>query len=332
MKVLYILLFIGLCHSTTGQDRLSYFPKESWRTDSPENQGLDEKKIQSFIGQLRTGKIQRPISSFLVVKNGYLIVEEFFGRHNSGQAHTMQSVTKSITSTLVGVAIQNGHIDNLDQAVISFFPEYDQINNLDKRKKKMNLRHALTMQTGQAWTGESHLGALNSYSGDKMKYVLDYKMETDPGKKWYYNSGIAILLGGLLQNATGMNTEEFAQEYLFKPLGIEGAYWQWGHRGIPHTGGGLFLKPSDMARIGYLYLRDGCWDGEQILPEGWVAEATTRHVDYAETIADIPAGYGYMWWIVPGLEKNQDDISMAYGHWGQFIFIIPRTRYGGGLH
>ena len=315
-----LCLVIGTVRSQTSD---LYFPKENWRSSSPEEQGMDLEKIQYFIDRLRANKIQRPISSLLVVKNGYLIVNEYFEPYDGSQAHTIQSVTKSITSTLVGVAIQNGHIDNLNQSVVDFFPEYDNLSNLNNNKAKMNLHHALTMRTGQAWTGESHLGALNSYTGDKMKYVLDYKMETEPGKKWYYNSGIAILLGGLLENVTGINTEQFARESLFEPLGITGAYWRWGHRGIPHTGGGLFLKPADMARIGYLYLRNGRWDGKQILPDWWVSEATQRHVPHAESISGVPAGYGYMWWLLPSTTKGQKDIYMAYGHWGQFIFVIP---------
>ena len=307
----------------------SYFPKASWRTSAPKEQGLDQDKINTFIQQLKGGKLQRPISSFSIVKNGYLVVNETFGSYDGQTPHTLQSVTKSITSTLVGTAIQKGFINNLDQKVIEFFPKYEQIDHLDANKKAMTLRHALTMRTGQAWTGESHLSALNRYSGDKMKYVLDYEMETQPGKQWYYNSGIAILLGGLLQNATGMNTKDFAQQYLFEPLNITSGQWSWGHKGIPHTGGGLYLKPTDMARIGYLYLRNGKWENQQILPEWWVKEATTRQVPFAESISGVSSiGYGYMWWLMPLEKKDKDtskaEIFMAYGHWGQFIFVIPK--------
>lgn len=222
-----------------------YFPQANWRVSSPEAQSMDQVKINTFIGQLKSGDLQRPISSFIIVKNGYLVVNETFGGYDGNEPHTMQSVTKSVTSTLVGVAIQNGFIKSPDQKVLDFFPEYKEINHLDANKKAINLQHALTMRTGQTWTGERHLGPLNRYPGDRMKYVLDYKMETQPGRKWYYNSGIAILLGGLLQNATKMNTKDFAKQYLFDPLNIKGAKWSWSHNGIPHTGGGLlFSVPS----------------------------------------------------------------------------------------
>ncbi len=306
-----------------------YFPKEDWRTSTPGQQGLDQDRLDDFIIELRKGRLQRPISSFLIVKNGYLVVNETFGDYNGDTPHTLQSVTKSVTSTLVGVAIRQGYIDSLGQKVLSFFPEYKIINNMDDNKRAMDLEHALTMRTGQEWTGERHLGPLNRHQGDKMKYVLDYKMEGEPGINWYYNSGIAVLLGGLLENATGMNTKDFAQEYLFEPIGITSAYWSWGHRGIPHTGGGLYLSPKDMARIGYLYLRNGMWNDKQILPEWWVEKAMEKHVQHAESISDVRSvGYGYMWWL---LSKNKNyygddpaDIMMAYGHWGQFIFIIPK--------
>lgn len=332
MKILFFLVVILLFDfSAASQSSKSdnYFPKAEWRTASPHSQGFDEKQLDRFINELKEGKILKPVSSVTIIKNGYLVLHETFGNYNSDQPHTLQSVTKSITSTLVGVAIQNGFIEDLDQKVLYFFPEYDDIDNIDLNKEKMNLEHALTMRTGQAWTGESHLDALNRYSGDKMKYILDYKMETEPGINWYYNSGIAVLLGGLLQNATGMNTKDFSEAYLFKPLNITNARWSWSHRGIPHTGGGLYLKPTDMARIGYLYLRNGIWDGKQILPEWWVEKATTRHV----ISTDIKSGksnisYGYMWWLM-SLDRTKEhtqpaEIFMAYGHWGQFIFVIPK--------
>lgn len=333
-KLLYFLISLGCLilfslPACTGQEAGSYFPDATWRKSSPEDQGLNPIKVNSFIRELRKGNLQRPITSFLIVKNGYLVVNESFNGYNLETPHTLQSVTKSITSTLVGVAIQNGFIKNLDQKVVDFFPEYQSIDHLNPHKRSMNLEHTLTMRTGQAWTGERHLGPLNRHPGDRMKYVLDYKMETEPGKKWYYNSGIAILLGGLIENATGMNTEDFAQQYLFEPMGIESAKWSWSHRGIPHTGGGLFLKPADMARIGYLYLRDGKWGNRQLLPDWWLKEATTRHVPHTNSIAGVSKiGYGYMWWLMP-LQKTDKssappEIYMAYGHWGQFIFVVPR--------
>ena len=306
-----------------------YFPREAWRTAAPGQQGMDAKGLTEFIALLRAGDLQKPISSFAIVKNGYLIVDETFDGYSGTRPHTLQSVTKSITSTLVGAALQNGFIKRLDQKVLFFFPEYERIDHLDEHKKAMTLEHALTMRTGQAWTGERHLGPLNRYQGDKMKYVLDYPMETRPGKKWYYNSGIAILLGGLLQNATGMSTQDFAQRYLFDPLHIGDAQWRWGHKGIPHTGGGLYLKPHDMAKIGYLYLRNGRWGDKQLLPKWWVKRATERHVPDTEDIAGISRiSYGYLWWLMDMDKKSKStappEIYMAYGHWGQFIFVVPK--------
>lgn len=324
---LVLLTLLTLGHEIWGQQ--VYFPGENWRSSTPSQQGLDEGKLNAFIQQLRNGNLIRPVSSFTIIKNGYLVVNETFGRYDGKEEHTLQSVTKSVASTLIGVAIQQGLIADLDQTVLSFFPEYQQFEHMNKDKQAMNLRHALTMRTGQAWTGESHLGALNRYKGDKMKYVLDYEMETAPGKKWYYNSGIAILLGGLIQNVSKMNTKDFAQKHLFEPLGIQSARWSWGHKGIPHTGGGLFLNPEDMARVGYLYLRNGKWNNQQILPEWWVEQATKRHVDRTQSIAGVSRiGYGFMWWLLPFDKNDQNwqtpDIYMAYGHWGQFIFVIPK--------
>ncbi len=328
-RLLFILpTLLTFCESPAQQpppETDLYFPGETWRTSHPEDQGLDSERLRRLIDDLNKGNLQRPISSFTIVKNGYMVVSETFGSYDGETAHTMQSVTKSITGTLVGIAMQQGHIESLDQKVLDFFPEYDRIDRLDDHKRAMNLRHCLTMRTGQAWTGERHLGALNRFSGDKMKYVLDYEMEGAPGQKWYYNSGIAILMGGLLQNATRQNVEDFAQANLFAPLGISDVHWSWGHRGIPHTGGGLFLTPDAMLRIGYLYLRGGRWGDQQILPPSWIEESLQRRVPFAERLAGkANAGYGYMWWLLPmDPSENDPDILMAYGHWGQFIFIVP---------
>ncbi len=322
---IFYLFAIVIVHAQESDD---YWPGKEWRVSAPADQGLDGEKLDAFVRDLSSGKLLKPVNSLTIIKNGYMVVDKYFGEEGKNDLHTLQSVTKSITSTLIGVAIQQDMIADLEQSVLSFFPEYSSFKHLDENKKAMTLKHCLTMRTGQAWTGESHLGALNRYSGDKMKYVLDYKMEGPPGNQWYYNSGIAILLGGLLQNATKMNTKDFAMEYLFEPLGITSYRWD-GHRGIPHTGGGLYLTPRDMARIGYLYLKDGRWENNQILPENWVREATTRHVLSTQTIAGVSLiSYGYMWWLLPSRKTDLDtskpsEIYMAYGHWGQFIFIIP---------
>ncbi len=324
MRYLIVLLVL----LTAQLEAQEYFPGSSWRTGKPSEQGLDESPIRNYASHVKNGRLQPTLTSLLIIKNGYLVFEEYFGDYDGSQPHTLQSVTKSISSTLVGAAIQQGFIKSIDQSILSFFPEYDNVSNMNEHKQAMTLHHALTMRTGQDWTGESHLHPLNRYSGDKMKYVLDYKMETSPGKKWYYNSGIAILLGGLLQNATRMDTRDFAKQYLFDPIGATSAKWSWSHRGIPHTGGGLYLKPIDMARIGYLYLNDGRWNNNQIIPSWWVKEAFTRHVPHADDISGVRSiGYGYMWWVLPFEKKDTNsqkaDIFMAYGHWGQFIFVIP---------
>ncbi len=304
-----------------------YWPTTAWRTALLSAHGLDESLLNQLVDKITSGDPYRAIHSLLIVKNGYLVFEKYFAGYDKDDLHTLQSVTKSIASTLVGAAIQNGFIQSLDQKVLSFFPEYETVANLDENKRVMNLRHALTMQTGMAWFGEKHLGPLNRFSGDKMKFVLDYEMDRPPGEKWYYNSGIAVLLGGLLQNATGMGTIEFADKFLFQPLGVSERRW-YSHRGIPHSGGGLHLRPRDMTKIGFLFLNDGAWDGKRILPEGWVEEATQRHVPFAEKKSEYTAAYGYMWWVLPYERHNLDkrekqDFFAAYGYMGQFIFVIP---------
>ncbi len=333
LQIATVLILIGCTTSgsqpleSTSNNQMDYWPTDGWRESTPNEVELNQAILDDLVNELEGETYYKNIHSLLIIKDGYLVLDKYFDKYPKDDTHTLQSVTKSITSTLIGAAIQQKFIKDLDQKIISFFPEYKSIANMDANKKAMTLKHALTMRTGQAWYGERHLGALNRDPGDRMKHVLDYKMAGNPGEKWYYNSGIAVLLGGLFENATKMNTEKFADDYLFHPLGIEKRKW-YSHKGIPHTGGGLGLRPQDLAKIGYLFLNDGVWGNQRILPEGWVSEATSRHVQATTSLKQHKTGYGYMWWLFPldKQQKNSGDFYAGYGYMGQFLFVIPQYQ------
>jgi CubicO group peptidase (beta-lactamase class C family) len=156
-------------------------------------------------------------------------------------------------------------------------------------------------------------------------------MREPPGSRFEYNSGGVILLAGVIRNATGINTDIFAQRYLFDPLGITQVRWYYGEPdNLPHTGGGLNLRPRDMAKIGYLMLRDGRWENQQIVPADWVRESTSHAVTNPRTFARRPVDYGYLWWLLSvneaGPHEPDADIYVAAGAQGQWIFVIP--KYG----
>ena len=314
------------------QAPLDYYPADQWRTSSPDEQALDRKKLKKLVKRIRRNDISG-IDSLLIVRNGYLVIESYFNGWGPDDLHTLQSDTKSITSLLVGIARQQGFISNVDQKVLGFFPEYRRIKNVDDRKAAMSLRDLLTMRTGLNWSEDPYEGSplwqLNNCGCDWLKFTLDWRMREQPGTRFEYNSGGVILLGGVIRNASGMPTDIFAQRFLFDPLGITQARWYYGKPdNLPHMGGGLNLRPLDMAKIGYLVLRRGRWGNQQVVSEDWLAESLQHSVTSARTFAGRPVDYGYLWWLLhldgEGIEGTDADVYTASGAQGQWIFIIPK--------
>lgn len=332
--ILMIIAAVVWCSSgaVRAQSPADYFPTDNWRTSSPQDQGLDKKRLKKLVKRIRRNSISG-IDSLLIVRNGYLVSESYFNGWGRDDLHTLQSDTKSITSLLVGIARQQGLISSIDQKVLEFFPEYHKIKKLDERKAEMSLRDLLTMRTGFNWSEDPYEGSplfqLNNCRCDWLKFTLDWEMREQPGTRFEYKSGGVILLGGLIRNVSGMPTDTFAQRYLFDPLGITRARWYYGlPDNLPHTGGGLNLRPLDMAKIGYMVLRRGRWEGQQVIAEDWLAESFEHAVRFPRTFAGRPVDYGYLWWLLRLEGQTGDgphaDIYTAAGAQGQWIFIIPK--------
>ena len=308
------------------------WPTKGWLTAEPAEVSLDPVPLQQLSEDAQAGRFP-DLHSLLIIKDGRLAYEEYLPGGSRDQIHTLQSVSKSVTSTLVGIALQRQRLDDLEASLISFFPQYT-IAHLDDRKRSITLEHVLRMRLGMEWeeqrvpyeTDANSLYRLNHHTGDWYRLVLDTPMEAEPGERFRYNSGGTILLAGVLDRVTGMRTDEFARAYLFDPLGIGPTDWTV-IGGVTHTGGGLSMRARDMAKLGYLYLRDGVWEGERILPEGWVRWATSGRLQ-AQAPGALPIGYGFLWWLLPAhadMEADVADAAMftAWGHMGQFIFVAP---------
>jgi CubicO group peptidase (beta-lactamase class C family) len=310
-----------------------YFPTADWRTPSPQEQQLNKKVLKRLLKRIRNNAIGG-IDSLLIARNGHLVTEEYFHGWGPDDLHTLQSDSKSVTSLLVGIALEQGKISGIDQTVLSFFPEYRKIRNVDERKSAITLRDLLTMRTGLDWGEDPYEGSplfqLNNCRCDWLKFVLDWPMRETPGTRFEYNSGGVILLAGVIRNATSIPTDAFAQRYLFDPLGITQVRWYYGEPdNLPHTGGGLNLRPRDMAKIGYLMLRNGRWENQQIVSADWVRESTSHAVTFPRTFASRPVDYGYLWWLLSldgeaGAHNRDADIYTASGAQGQWIFVIPK--------
>jgi CubicO group peptidase (beta-lactamase class C family) len=298
-----------------------------WLSSTPEEQGMDSAKLEQIIKSIKQQNIA--IDSLLIIRHGYLVIEEylnleeFLGHTQSNQdnMHSLYSATKSFTSALIGIAIEEGYIDNTSVKVVDFFPEYT-IENLDSRKKNMTLQHLLTMTTGFFFNRDSAYEMLRS--GNPVKYMLDLPMKYDPGTVLEYITGASHLLSAIIQKTTGKTTLEFARKYLFKPLAISEVQWTYDKQNINHGDHGLSLTSRDMAKFGYLYLNNGMWNREQIVSTDWVNKSTQTYNLFEEYsgygdqwYTDI-SGYGYQWWTFP-----QINVFYTNGFHGQNIYVAP---------
>ena len=336
------------------------WPTDGWSTATPESQGLDSGPLQAVDDRVRGGEFGH-IDRLLVIKNGYLVVNHryendyreisrglrtplgcgldacrspdeshafnyihpdwhpyFQGR----DIHSLQSVTKSVTSALIGIAVGRGEILGTDARLPSFFEEYD-LSALGERFRRATLDDLLTMRSGIEWHeqdrpfDDTNTTILLERSDDWIQFTLDQPMDADPGRKWVYNSGGSHLMSGVIRDATGQFVDAYAEEHLFGPLGIDDYHWKKTPRGYPDTEGGLYLEAEQLAKVGYLYLRGGSWDGEQILPEGWAEASTLRRV---ERVNPAGWGYGYQWWRP---DSRGLEIWAGLGFGGQNLVVIP---------
>ena len=252
------------------------------------------------------------LQSLLVIRHGYIVSETYYDNYHQDITHELYSCTKSFTATLVGIALDKGFIDGLDHLVLDYFPEYTH-EDQDALKRSMKLEDLLTMTSGFDWLEADRTYTEMYQSSDWVSYVLDIPMVAKPDSTFNYCSGCSHLLSAIVDQATHMNTKDFADQYLLEPLGISGAVWQTDTDGIPIGGWGLQLTPRQMAKLGYLYLHEGQWDGQQIVSAEWVKTAIQKH-----TTTDDELGYGYQWWIYP-----RHNAYTALGRFGQTIFVVP---------
>jgi CubicO group peptidase (beta-lactamase class C family) len=292
----------------------AYWPTDGWRTSSPEALGMDGDLLQD--AQRLIEERDYLIDSLTVVRNGYIVLDEYFPPFEPNTKHVIYSCTKSIVSTLIGIAIDEGHIQDVSQPILSFFPDRT-IDNLDADKEAITLGDLLSMSSGldcqdsylYSWRGLERMRGTNDWT----QYVLDLPLAHDPGTHFDYCNGGSFLLSSIVQQTTEMSSLEFAEQHLFGPLGISDVVWARSPQGVNIGYAEILLRPHDMAKIGYLFLNQGSWDGEQIVPAEWVQAATSRQIA-AGTLSD---GYGYQWWV------DANGYYMAVGYGGQFIFVVP---------
>lgn len=312
---------------------------DGWQTGNLDQAGINPKKLRAAVDRVHDDVYQN-IHSILIVKDGKLVFEEYFPGYtwdyNDDQfqgdlidygpdtLHNLASVTKSFTAALVGIAIDHGAIPGVDATLYTFFPEYADLS--DEQKDEITLEHLLTMTSGLEWNemGLPYNDADNDLVqlflvDDPIAYILAKPLVHPPGKEWYYNGGGTNLLGEVIRETTGHRIDEFAEGYLFAPLGITDYEWDYINPDMIHASGNLRLRPRDMAKLGYLYLNGGVWNGERILSEEWIEESTQQHVSLSGT-----EGYGYQWWLrTYQVGAKSVDAYYALGWGGQRIIVFP---------
>ena len=327
------------------------WPGATWQLSTPAEQGLDGAPLVQLtvdIGSGRYGHVDR----IVVVRHGFKVLDERYtndyvtisaGRdlephqynynhpdwhpfYRGSELHTLQSVTKSVAAALVGIALDRGELAGTHVRVLPMFREHVPAN-LDDRKRAVKLVDLLTMRSGIEWhESDRPMGPTNTTiqleaSDDWIAFTLDQPMDAEPGERWVYNSGGSHLLSGMIRKATGLHAHEYAEEYLFGPIGIQEYHWKLTPMGFADAEGGLYLHAEDLARFGYLFLRDGVWDGEQVISRHWVRMSTTRIIDDVNPGSGRDnRGYGFQWW---RLDRSDTEIWAGTGYGGQYLLVIP---------
>ena len=358
---LFVLAFTLVSQSVSAADSqqpgssTTHWPTHGWTKGTPGSVGLDEKVLDTLATDLASGKFGF-VDSFDVFRCGKQVFQRKYA-HDYGQTygkeakvrgplnarltgpynyfdpswhpyyhgsdlHSMQSISKTVSSVILGIAVTRGDFKaSLDTPILKYF-ETAKVKNVDDRKRRITLRHVLTMTTGLDWNEEvayddpKNDSSLMEAADDWVQYVIDRPMAQEPGRVFNYSSGVSELLAYIFQRETGQDIEKYGEKYLFHPLGMD-HYWKRTPLGLVDTEGGLYLRGSDLAKIGHLYLHDGVWDGEQIVSKDWVKQSLTPFTDAEEGFK-----YGFKWWLFPQAEP-QHFVWMGLGFGGQRLMVFP---------
>ncbi len=293
------------------------WPTTCWKKAAPETEGMDSSILEQidyfFADSFPT------MLSVLLVRHGMLVFERYYQGSQAEDSVNVKSVTKSIVSALVGIALGEHFLTDLDQRLVKFFPE-DFAAEGDQWKREITLRHLLTLRSGLTW-GEGSAESLPAlFSSDNwVRHGLSLPLLHAPGEIFVYSTLDVHLLSAVLSKVTGMSALEFANQFLFGPLGIRTNVWASDPQGYSIGGSELNLNPREMAKIGYLYLKGGRWEGKQIIPQKYVEDSICTQAIPGENWF-VPDTYGYLWW-VSTVGSYASFYALGYG--GQSIYVIP---------
>jgi CubicO group peptidase (beta-lactamase class C family) len=304
-----------------------------WPAATPESAGLDAVRLQNMIDAIRRDEFQK-ITSVLVARHGRLAHESYFGGFDRESLMNTRSATKSVTSVLVGIAIDKGFLAGVDAPIFPFFSDKQPVQYPDPRKEGITVEDFLTMSS------LLECDDFNSFSRgneermypieDWVQFTLDLPIRGFPdwslrpedspyGRSFSYCTAGVVTLGSVLERAATMPVPQFAEQHLFAPIGIEQAGWQFTPLGTAMTGGGLNLRSRDLLKLGQLYLNGGVWNGNRVISEEWVKTSTRPHAQI-----DEETEYGYLWWL-RSFQTGNDTVSayLMQGNGGNKLAVFP---------
>jgi len=352
LLLLCLTILVLSCQPSVVEPEIKYTQEGNWPISTPEAQGLNTRIFDSVHLDITEGKYGL-IDQFLVIRNGQVIYDQVYEQdyemiaadydttnyqynydhpdwhpyYQNTNLHTLQSVTKSVTSALLGIAFDEGFFTDVKMPVSSLFNTYD--FPLDDMKQQVTLEDLLTMRSGIEWDEDNYEDPNNSCtllesSEDWIQFLLDLPLDTVPGDYFEYNSGNTVLLGKILQILTGKRIDAWAEEKLFAPLGIDEYYWKETPKGAIDTEGGLYLSTHDLAKIGYLFSQNGIWEGQQIISKEWITSSIQPIVEEVYQARGESVGYGYQWWL-PKHQNGETQIFCGIGYGGQFLMVDRAT-------
>lgn len=282
-----------------------------WHKDTPENQGIDG----NVLSDLRDALDETQVFSCVIARNGKIVDAYYKTGYDENSKFLLWSCSKSVTSALIGIAIDAGYIESVDVPVSDYFPQVLESGN--EYWAEMTLRHLLTHTSGIDMDEYATWDAWRA-SPNWVEYILNRPVASKPGTVFNYSTGNTHLLCAILQQATGKTLYEFGKEYLFDPVGMDSVTCAADAQGVTDGGNGYYMNVYDMAKFGQLYLNNGMWQGKQIVPESWIRASTSVQFTRSTGTAD----YGYQWW-VRTFGDAKYDAFFAQGYAGQFIFVVP---------
>jgi len=353
--ILAMVLFAGLLSAEKmaslwlgeGSYEGEYWPTITWRTCRPEEVGMDSARLMSVYPYVATPSFRT--KGVVIVRKGYIVAEAYFDGHSQASRHSSYSVAKSIASALIGIALGEGILQDVNDPIYRYYPELMEKKGVHIRDRlgylsplnspergqstpqtaasnRITIRHLLTMTSGIDWN-EGNLDDFTSdilnMAGhdDYVEYVLRKPQVFEPGAVWNYSSGDSMLLSGIIHNALGISAFEFGREFLFIPIGIPNIRWESDPVGHTIGGWGIDATVREYAKFGYLYSKNGLWEDRQIVPAEWVWESV-------QPASENIQKYGYQWWLLPAFSGWENsivprDTTIAIGLFEQQIFVIP---------